>query len=199
MLKEIKHELVKFLSVLKNENFDGVTELSQDSVKISEQKIGGKVEIIGQDGKLSNAPDGEYKLGDFQFTVKAGLIESIAGDAPKEVPAKMDNKPAPNEPAEPTEAPEAPEQADLDALAAIADLKAETDSIKQDIESIKAMLAEFANKSDVSQFKNEVVKLNKTIEKLAKLPAEFSKTTTSNIVKDKQEDKMNEFLKIFNK
>lgn len=193
MLKEIKKELVKFLSILKSENFD-VTELAEDAVKISERKVGGKVELIGTDGTLSNAPDGDYKIGDFSFTVKAGLIDSIEGE---NKPAEED-KPAEEKLADEPVTENTPVE-DNSVKDAIAALQEETASIKQDIESIKAMLAEFAGKSDVEDFKSEVVKLNKTIEKLARIPSEFSKTSNSNIVKDKQEDKINQFLKIFNK
>lgn len=193
MLKEIKKELVKFLSILKSENFD-VTELSEDAVKVSERKVGGKVELIGTDGNLSDAPDGDYKVGDFSFTVKAGVIDSIEGE---DNPAEED-KPAEEKLADEPVAEDAPVE-DNSVKEAITALQTETASIKQDIESIKAMLAEFAGKSDVEDFKSEVVKLNQTIEKLAKIPAEFSKTNNSNIVKDKQEDKINQFLKVFNK
>ena len=188
MFKQIKEELIKALSALKNEQFaDTPQELSENEVKISERKVGGKVELIGADEKLSDAPDGSYKVGDFVFTVKEGVIDSIEGEEPKEEEL-ADEQVTEDKPAK-----------DNSTQEAIAALQAETESIKKDIETIKNMLSEFAGKSDVSEFKNEVVKLNKTIQKLAKLPAEPTKTNFTGIVEDDKEKKITDFLNILKK
>lgn len=174
MLNQIKNELIKALSTLKGQKFE--EELPSDTVKVSERVVGGKVEIIQPDGTLETAPDGEYELSDgFKFIVKDGVIASIDGETEEmEVEQPNDN------------------QSNVEGE--IATLKDEIAAIK---EAIAALTQNSASTQEVQKFQAEFEKLNETLLKLAKLPTQFSQVNPSNVVKDKTEDKLMDFVKRF--
>lgn len=190
MIKELKREMAKMFKALK---FEGELIYNPDELNISERVVGGKVELINQDGTLSVLPDGDYELSDgFKFTVKEGLISAIEGEDPVEETEQ------PEEMAEDAPVEEAPKEDGL------AELKAETEAIKAEVEALKQALAELmeasagnAKKEDVENFSSEVTKLTDTIMKLAKIPAAPTKTNQSNVVKDSTDTKMMEFVKMF--
>ncbi len=189
MLKQLKRELFKTFKGLQLEHFEGELKYAPEELNISERVVGGKVELINEDGTLSALPDGDYELTDgFKFTIKEGLIESIEGEEPVEEQAE---EMADEAPIEEVSDPLADLKAETETL------KAEVDALKQAIEEIKNGASNNATKEDVQGFQSEVSKLNETIMKLAKIPAEASKTTKSNIVKDSREEKMLEFAKLF--
>ncbi|WP_322518625.1 hypothetical protein U0033_28145 [Chitinophaga sancti] len=191
MLKELKKELLKALTNLKTEKFDGV--YSSDQLNISDRVVGGKVELINADGSLNVAPDGDYELEDgFKFTVKDGVIASIEGE---EQPEELANE----TPTEDTPAPD-------DNKVAIEELQKETAAIKAEVESIKEILAQLtgsvsdsATKEEMQKFSKEVKTLTDTINKVAKLPAEFSKTTKSTKTKTDNHDKLMDVIKLMKK
>jgi polyhydroxyalkanoate synthesis regulator phasin len=198
-MSNIKNDI---LSTLKNimgfyseEKFAKV--YSDAEIKISQREVGGKVEMIGSDGSLSDAADGDFEMQDgFKFTVKDGLIASIEGqDAPVDEAPKED----------------VPVQAEAPAQDAPADAPTnEVDDLKQRVADLEAMVAELiqkvegaaqmaATKDDVAAFTKEVADLNHNIKELAKVPVEFSKTTTNNTVKESREDKLIELARILSK
>lgn len=197
MISKIKKELMKTLAILKHESFEGEVIYSPEELNISERAVGGKVELINQDGTLSELPDGDYEVSDgFKFTIKDGLIASIDGETPAE-----DTTDKPEEMAEaPVDAPtqDAPQTDGLDELKKeTASLKAEVEALKQAMDELMKATAGRASKEDVSKFQAEVENLNSNIMKLAKIPAEPTKTNTSNVVKDKNDENLMEFAKIF--
>jgi len=209
MLKEIKNELIKALSLLKNEKFDdsesNPTSLDATAVQISERQVGGKVELINSDGTLSVAPDGEYILSDgFHFIVKDGLIASIVDDSSD----TSDEGMADDENTGGDSADAAPEgstddvdvqKAVADNSQAIAELQKEVAEIKALIQGLQGSVSTAASKQDVEGFKSEVVKLNETIIKLAKLPVEQTKVNKSTSAKDKADAKIMDFIKTIKK
>jgi len=195
MLKELKKELLKALTNLKSEKFEGV--YTSDQLNISDRVVGGKVELINTDGSLSVAPDGDYELEDgFKFTVKDGVIASIEGEEKPEELAEEN----------PTEDKPADEPAPDENKAAIEELQKETAAIKAEVESIKQILSELtgsvndsATKEEMQKFSKEVKTLTETINKVAKLPVEFSKTTKSTQTKTDNHDKLMDVIKLIKK
>lgn len=191
MIKEVKEALVNFLSDLKSkESFDKV--YSNSEIKVSDKVVGAKVELIGKDGALSPAPDGDYQLEDgTKFTVKDSMIDSIEGE-------EMAQEPVEGNPAEEaTETPKEEAQEDAEMVAmkqSIADLQAEIATLKSTVEELKNGSA---SKEDATQFGKQLQDLTDTIKALANIPAEFSKTNNKPSVKDEKEEKMNDLARVF--
>ncbi|RZK45904.1 MAG: hypothetical protein EOO97_00275 [Pedobacter sp.] len=172
-------------------------------LKISQREVGGVVELIDGEGNLSQAPDGEYTMEDgFQFTVKDGQIEAIAGeDKPaEEAPAdevKAEDVPTEDAPAEDVAADPNKEVEDLKAQ--VADLEAKLTALIGEVEAIKASTEVAATKEDVAEYSKAVTELNSTIQKLAKVPVQFAKTNQTNEVKDQQEQRKSDLAVILGK
>jgi hypothetical protein len=163
-------------------------------LKVSDMVIGGKVEMVNSDGSLSPAQDGEYTIDNDVIVVKDGLIVSINGETetnPRDEAPKQEENLAEDAPVD-----EPVKQDDL--KAEVEALKAETENIKAMVEELKAALA---SKNEAEQkmsadFAAEIAALNETLKIVATTPAEFSKTSTNNVVKDSKEDKMKEYARI---
>lgn len=194
MIKEIKKEFAKTLNyLLGNEKFEGETKIYQpDEISISERVIGGKVELVNTDGTLSPMPDGNAELADgFKFTVKDGLIESIEGEAPvEENPEEMAEQ-------APVETPTNDSSAIEEMKKVTEELRAEIDIMKAALDELKASMSDTANKDEVANFNKQIADLNDTIKKVASIPAEFSKTTKSNIAKDANDEGKKKLASIF--
>jgi uncharacterized protein YukE len=195
-IKEIKKEFAKTLNyLLGNEKFEGETKVYQpEEISISERVVGGKVELVNADGTLSPMPDGNAELADgFKFTVKDGLIESIEGEAPiQEQPAAMADVPAP------TDAQTSENSAIEEMKKVTEELRADIESMKIALDDLKASMSDTANKDAVANFNKQISDLNDTIKKIANVPAEFSKTTKSNIAKDANDEGKKKLSAIFN-
>lgn len=199
-----KEALQKFKEALFGKGHQEFKVWSDTELKISQPEVGGKVEIIdGATGELTPAEDGDYEMDNgFKFTVKDGQIASIEGqDKPEE---KKDEE-APVDAAEEAETPteEAPTEEQPDEVAElkakVADLEALVAGLAQAMEELKGSTAGAASKEDVDAFSKEVANLTETIQKLAKVPVEFSKTSTNNTVKESKEDKLFELARVLGK
>lgn len=180
-LEAIRNDIKKL--VFADENI--VTELTADQVKISERSVGGSVELVQADSTLAPAPDGWYKVDDFEFEVKDGKISSIKG---QDEPAETAIEEMEGEPAE-----------DKTAVleAEIADLKAKLDELMKELEAVKE--ASDKSQAEFKQFATQVIKLTETFSKMSTLPVEFAKPNPS--VKDKSErqEKINTMLGLYSK
>lgn len=182
-LKALIPILVNTSKKLEEQFADAPKIYSASELHISDKQVGGKVELVGGDGKLQPAPDGDYQLEDgTKFTVSGGLIVSIEGETTPPTDVKA---------ADTT-------QTEIDTL------KSEIEAIKTSIEDIKKMIADDAAKDDAeqettNQFKAQLQELTNTIKSLAKIPAEFSKTSENNYVKDEKEAQKIELASIFKK
>jgi len=168
---------------------------SESELKVSDMVIGGKVEKVNSDGSLAPVEDGEYTIEKDLLVVKDGLIVSINGETemkPKDEAPKEEEK-LEDVPVE-DPAPENDWKTEVEAL------KAETESLKVTIEEIKKVMAEntVEEQKMSADFTAEIAKLNETLKVVATTPAEFSKTSTNNVVKDSKEDKMKEYARILN-
>jgi uncharacterized protein YukE len=207
IISEIKKELVKALSLMKADNIElAATNITKDQVKISgDIAVGTKVEKVNADGSLSPLEDGDYNLDGNEFTVKSGVIDSIVGqdkaDAGNETPAEDATEGSIGG----DSANAAPVEDETEDDSEISNVQAQIDELKSEIETLKSSMADMmksfqgmsqvATKGDVEKFKTEVENLNSTITKLAKIPVELSKTNQSNVVKDKTEEKLFDFIK----
>jgi len=194
--KKIKEELKSILY-----GFDKQEEVQQEApvkkvyqdseLNISEKQVGGKVELIQEDGSLAAIPDGEYELesGD-KFDVKDGFI--VKWNDETEAPAQPQEEMS-------TEDTPVDEPKQEDWKAEVVALKAETEALKQMIEELKASIgAKSAQEQAMSeQFSNQLNELNESIKVLSTMPAEFSRTSTSNIVKDSNNLKTESFKSFF--
>ena len=194
VIKELKLELVKAIQFLKEENKETfeATALTADQVKISDRVVGGKVELIGADGSLSDAPDGDYDVDGFKFTVKDGVIAAIAEEDTEDT--STEDTPADEDTPDDTTAEDTPDvQAQIDAI------QAEVDGIKQILEQIISQLQDAASQQEMSKFSEEVKKLSDTIISLSKIPVQASKTTKKLSVKDSNDAALMSFIKSMNK
>lgn len=196
-IDKIKHEFKKFLQLSEADKI-----YTDADLKISDKTFGGKVELVNADKTLTTAPDGDYKMQDGDvFTVKDGVIVEINGEkelAKSEAPIDETPNELVTEPA--IEAPATPDvQQEVDAL------KNEINALKTEVEALKKKIADdAANEAKVQaskqeeneKFSKQLEDLTNTIKVLAKLPAEFSKTNTDNIVKDAKGEKMKELAKL---
>ena len=199
-MSNIKSEIVKTLKNLlgfySEETLAKV--YSEAEIKISQREVGGKVELVDAEGNLSDAPDGDYEMEDgFKFTVKGGIIDAIDGqEAPEEAPKEE----APVEQAEDAPSEDTPEAVIPDCVeelkAKVSELEGIVQVLVQAMEELKGSTEVAATKEDVSQFSKQVSELNATIKQLAKVPVEFSKTSTNNTVKDSKEEKLLEVAKM---
>jgi hypothetical protein len=174
----------------------GLVKMAQDKVytdaelKISEKAIGGKVEIIAADGSLEVAADGDYTMEDgTTFKVKDGVITELNGE--KEAPVMEDEQAEEDTPAEPEKDDTAELKAQVEAL------QQETSDLKQAIEDIKASMSEQYSKEDADKFSKQLNDLTDAFKALLITPIEFSKTTTSTVVKDSKEDKLKEMTRVY--
>lgn len=193
----IKKEMIKTFKNLLGLYFEKV--YTDSEMKISDKSVGSKVEMIGADGSLSDAPDGDYVMDNgFSFTVKDGMIESIVGEeAPVEakeedVPAEDEEVPADEEEVKAEDVPveeevpaeDAPDEMD-------ARVKALEDKVAELLDMIAGMVEQKmeADKA-VEAFTAEVKSLNENIQLLAKVPVEFSKTNTKKVVEESKEEQL---------
>lgn len=191
-----------------------------DELKVSEDAVGGKVELIQPDGTLGEAPDGLYKMQSGEtYEVKGGLIASITNadgekmedqseedmteeekkkkgtPAPeKEGPVVLAEEGSPAEEASETPAQEEAEDAQEDQD--VADLKNRVAALEQTLSQLVDQLNGSATKDEVNNFSKQLEALNNNIQILAKIPVEFSKTNNSNKVVDKKEQGLVELAKI---
>lgn len=204
----LKKELLKTLKNIVGIYFDKV--YAPNELHISQKEVGGKVELVSADGTLAPAPDGAYVMEDgFSFEVKDGQIASIVdgNDA-----APTDQVKAASQPADDTgidtedagvdkEDDQTDKEDDADdkaLLQKITELEAKIDALTQAIADINAKPVA-ASKDEVNAFAKQFEELNANIKTLAKVPVEFSKTTTSNIVKDNKEQKLIELARMLAK
>jgi hypothetical protein len=168
---------------------------NQPELKISEVAIGGKVEVINADETLAPAPDGEYTTEDKDvITVKDGFIVLINGEKGEE--EKVADEPAEELAEEEVKEEEAPVEADW---------KAEVDALKAETEALKAAVEELqkglADKSEAEEkmsadFSKQLTDLTETLKVLSVMPAEFSKTSSNNLVTDSKDEKMKAYARI---
>ena len=167
-----------------------------EQIKISDKVVGGKVEMISADGSLSPIEDGDYKVGDFEFTVKDGLIVSIVGV--EEVVAEEtkveevttgktedDKSEVKAEDAVVVDEKDITIEAFLERLSVIETRLTDLETGLGEMKDAKVDSDEALNK-----FHAEVKGLNENIIKLAKIPVEFSKVNTTPVYKESKEDKM---------
>lgn len=193
--KSIKDELKKTLGLLTDENF--AADQTND-VKVSDMVVGGKVEAISASGALAPAPNGTYQIDKDEIVVKDGLIVSINGD--KGANSNADENLADVTPAdEAAETPADDAKEENDNAKAMAAMQTEIDSLKADVESLKSAIADDASSEQnmSADFTAQFTALNETLKTLMGTPAEFSRTTDNNIVKDSKDEKMFEFAKAF--
>jgi len=175
--QNIVKELKKFLADIPQEQEFNV---SADDLVISEMKVGGKVEAKDAEGNVIPVPDGEYTVGEDVIVVKDGMIVSLNGET-EEAPAEQMADDAPtDEPAKEDDG----VQEKLDAM------QKEIDELKASIESMKVE----ASKEET--FSKQVEKLTDSIKMLMSMPAEFSKTNESIVVKDSKEQKIKEYARM---
>jgi hypothetical protein len=180
-MSKLNTELKKLKELLKTA-FDKLPDGTEAEMKIDNFAIGEKAEVVNTDGTLAPAPDGEYTNADgVKYTVKDGLIDSIDGQFAEE-----------EKPVEQTATPENDFKTQLEAQAQeIADLKAKLETLETKMASDKE------EETTLSEnFSNQLKELNDSIKILATIPAEFSKTSTNNTVKDNKEDKLKELQRI---
>lgn len=195
LINEMKNEFIKVLSAFAGVPASGDTATSGSTadvektyspseISLSDKVVGAKVELIGKDGSLSVAPDGEYEVDGFEFTVKDGLISAV--ESPVDENMAKDAPVTPNP--------------DIEALKAeIETLKSQLADVVKSISGLNEGAEKFASISDVTDLKSTVEKFNSTIMKLAKLPAEPSKTNTKIEVKENDAAKLEAFAKAFSR
>ena len=195
IIKEIKNEFMRTLQLFAGISGDTAEAketpaeeanektYSPNEISLSDRVVGSKVELINPDGSLTVAPDGDYQVDDFEFTVKDGLISAIEGQK-EPVDEQMAETPAP----QPNPYIEA--------------LKAEIATIKEQVTQLVNAMSGLndtaATKDDVKKFQSVVETLNSNMMKLAKLPAEPSKTNNTFEVKNENNSKLEEFAKMLN-
>jgi len=221
-MNKIKVEILKSLKSIIG-HYASEKVWSSDEIKISEQAVGGKVEIVNPDGSLTDAPDGDYVMDNgFSFTVKDSMISVIEGEAPEQgasgqpanegdkskggvveenpgglTQAATDNVDTPAKEETPEE--EKTETPDFEALEErVITLEQTVADMQAVIEGLKTAPVA-ATKEDVDSFSKEVSDLHATIKQLAKVPVEFSKTTQNNTVKESKEDKLLQLARIMGK
>lgn len=195
------------LSILKNllfeykERLEAAEETPADNkakeseLKVSEMSIGSKVETIDAEGNIQPAEDGEYTLesGDV-IEVKDGLIATINGEGKPEEEAEVPVDAAEESPEENSKGENPNEEVET--------LKAKVSELEAKIAAIESAIGASATKEEVNEFKAEVSysvgEFNKTLLTIANVPAEFSKTSSNNVVKDSKEEKMNAVFSIIN-
>lgn len=186
---DLKNALEKMkVALFGKQNYEA---FSASQLQISELVVGGKVEIVGADGTLSDATDGEYKLDDSTvITVKDGLIDTIVE------PAKEDETPADEDVKAEDEAPQEDTPADTPAES-VDDVQKEVESVKDEVEALKVEIKELKN--DISEFSKVIVKMSSHIQVLAKIPAETSKTSKDAFARNSEEAKINNLKRLFGK
>ncbi len=193
--KKVLPAFESLFATVKKQADEQMSQIYKDSeIKLSDKAVGAKVELVNSDSSLSTAPDGDYEMEDgTKFTVKDGLITEYNGDKGEAKVTAEETK------VEAADAPvsDAPNEV-ADLKAQVEALKAETESIKATIEEVKAMCGKYAEAKDQSvEFSKQLETINETLKGLIKTPAEFSKTTTNNVVKDSKEEKMNDLARVF--
>lgn len=181
-------ELLKSARLLMGEYVENKV-WSPSELNISQMEVGGKVELIDADGQLSPAPDGNYELEDgSKFTVKDSVIESIEGqEVPAEEDVPVENAEQPKEEV-PAEAPKSEPNPELEELKSkVSELEGQLSELLKVVEELKSTSEVVATKEDVAEYSKNVKDLNQTIQQLAKVPVQFSQTTTNNVVKDNKE------------
>lgn len=199
----LKKELVKTFKNILNVYFEKV--YTSDEIKISAKEVGGKVEMIGADGTLSVAPDGDYVMDDgFSFSVKDGLIVSIVGEEqPVEEVAAGDYKDKEDKVSGDTE--------DVKAEEVEIEIDPEKEEMKKQIAELYKMFEELYSMLDgikidaskkneaITQFSKEISDLNNNIKTLAKVPVEFSKTSKNNVIEETREQKLMDVARLIGK
>lgn len=172
------------------------TKCNSSDFKITSREVGQKVEVADPNGELAAAPDGAYEFEDgFKFVVKDGLIESIDG---QEAPvAAADVNPTDANPEDETTDDGAPEG---DMPQDGPDYQSQIDELKSQLEEIKALLAGAPTQEGMQEAMSEIkAEFKSVFEKFAQLPAEPSKVQKSNIVKDENKMKFEQFLSTLRK
>jgi len=160
--------------------------------KIASREVGQKVEVVAEDGSLTNAADGTYEFEDgFKFTVKDGLIESIDG----EVPVAEE------------EVVEATEEVLADPLEEVKGAIAELQKQMADVLKMIADSNPEAMRNDIEQTLSKEIKdsaeeiktqFSVVFEKFSKIPAEESKVV-KNVVRDSNKRNFEQFIASLNK
>ena len=193
---------------------DEYQKVSSADYKIEVREIGAKVEIANMDGELQNAPDGAYEFEDgFKFRVQDGLITEME-DTSQDVEEEMQEgcgecasellEMLKKYPWDQCVADMEKQGYDMETANKIcgsikwqnqgSDKKEKEmyNNLKQEIEELKSQII---NKEDLVKEIESVKEEFKTIfEKFAKVPAEPSKVTKNNLVKDDNRKKFEEFL-----
>jgi len=172
------------------------TKCNSSDFKITSREVGQKVEVADPNGELAAAPDGAYEFEDgFKFVVKGGVIESIDGqEAPVEA---ADVNPTDANPEDETTDDGAPEG---DMPQDGPDYQSQIDELKSQLEEIKALLAGAPTQEGMQEAMGEIkAEFKSVFEKFAQLPAEPSKVQKSNIVKDENKMKFEQFLSTLRK
>lgn len=184
-----KNLFKKALTELAEEMGNDFQKVQSADYKIANREVGQKVEVVAPDESLTNAPDGSYEFEDgFKFTVKDGLIESIEGqETPKE-----------EEPKEEQAAVETPVEDKKEGQAdpkELEDLKSTVADLQKQIDEIKSMFSNVPTAESMSkEFEEIKLEFKSVFEKFTKIPAEESKVVNSNVVKDANKKKFEEFV-----
>lgn len=207
-IEKVKEALRKALFEVQEDKAEGPAEnkkYTDAELKISAMEIGGKVEMIDAEGNIQPAGDGEYEMesGD-KFTVVDGMIAELNGEKAEEKPeeevpveAAEEEKEEEKEEAPAEEAPveevKEEEPKEDEKQMQIDMLKGELEAMKAAVEELKALIAGSVSKDEMNQFSSEVLG---NLKKLASIPAEFSRTTNSNVIKDSMEEKLLDLARI---
>lgn len=167
--------------------------VSSSDYKITSREVGQRVEIADANKQLVPAPDGCYEFEDgFKFCVEGGVICSIDGqmDAKKCADQNMDEEAA----AAPVEAPETPVEESTE-TSDVEDLKVKVSDLQAQIDELKALLSGLPTQQSMEAVMSEIKNEFKSVfEKFAQVPAEPSKVTKSNVVKDDAKKKFEQFV-----
>lgn len=193
MFKEIKQKLIEALSNLEAKEEFKSKVYSDKEISVSQKTVGAKVEMIGTDGSLSPAKDGDYQLEDgTKFTVKETLIASIEGEKMEE---KVEGSPA----EEATETPADTVKEDVDVVAikqSITDLQAQIEALKGAVDELKNASA---SKEDANKFSSQLDALTDAIKALDTTPVEFSAVDKRAIEVEAKDEKMKNIASVFAK
>lgn len=169
---------------------------SASEIKISQMEVGGKVELIDANGELQPAPDDEYELETGEkFTVKDTLISAIEGREETKEEEPKEEEPVMEEMAK--------EEAPAEEPVVEINFQTQIEELKEELETLKTLFAEMkdqcATKDDLGGFTQQVEQLNTNIMTLAKVPVEFSKTSTNLQVKESKEERLIALARILGK
>ncbi|MFT3908317.1 MAG: XkdF-like putative serine protease domain-containing protein [Ferruginibacter sp.] len=192
--KLLMTRIQKIFSDWLNKNQETVAEMlaakTDAEIKVSDMVVGGKVEVVGEDGSLQPAPDGEMDYNGHKLEIKDGLIVSIDGDKGEDKPAEeMADAPVEDAPVE--DKPKDDMQAQIDELkSAIAEINKKLDAQNADTSKMEEMAAQFTKQID---------QLNETIKAILHTPAEQFKAQSTNrleTLKNEKAAKVDNWMKL---